>query len=110
MDVLDHPPPHLLMAIVRFVPLRFTGDARPDDTILDIARRVGAPIGNSCGGIGVCARCIVRVLNGNENLTPRTKIELKVIEERHLPPTDRLACQAAILGDCDVTTSYWGQS
>lgn len=98
------------MAIVRFVPLRLQGDARPDDTILDIARRVGAPIGNSCGGIGVCARCVVRVLSGSENLTTTTKIELKVIEERHLTPTDRLACQAAVLGECEVTTTYWGGS
>lgn len=98
------------MAIVQFVPLRLTGEARPDVTILDIARRVGAPIGNSCGGIGVCARCVVRVLSGSEHLTAMTKIELKVIEERHLPPTDRLACQAAVLGDCEVTTTYWGSS
>jgi len=96
------------MAIVRFVPLRFTGDARPDETILDIARRVGAPVGNSCGGIGVCARCVVRVLRGSENLTATTKIELKVIEERKLHANDRLACQAAVLGDCEVTTTYWG--
>lgn len=98
------------MAIVRFVPLRLIANSRPDDTILDMARRVGAPIGNSCGGIGVCARCVVRVLSGSENLTATTKIELKVIEERKLPQSDRLACQAAVLGDCEVTTSYWGST
>jgi len=96
------------MSIVRFVPLRLSGDTRPNDTILDVARRVGAPIGNSCGGIGVCARCVVRVLSGHENLTAITKIEVKDLAERHLHPTHRLACQAAVLGDCEVTTSYWG--
>lgn len=96
------------MAIVRFIPLRLTGQARPDDTILDAARRAGAPIGNSCGGIGVCARCVVRVLTGSENLTPATRIEVKIIEERKLESDDRLACQAVVRGDCEVTTAYWG--
>jgi len=96
------------MAIVRFIPLRLIGEARPDDTILDVARRVGAPIGNSCGGIGVCSRCVVQVLSGSENLTATTKIEMKITEERRLRANDRLACQAAVRGDCEVTTSYWG--
>jgi len=57
------------------------------------------PIGNSCGGIGICNRCRVRIVEGSDNLTPPTRFERD--------SDQRLACQAVVLGDCTVTTSYW---
>lgn len=81
---------------VTFTPINRTGIAKPNETILDVARRVGAPIGNSCGGVGVCGRCRVTIVDGA--VSPPTRFE-----------TDdkRLACQAIVLGDCTVTTTYW---
>jgi ferredoxin len=93
--------------IVRFEPLQRSGAAKESETILDVARRTGAPIGNSCGAIGVCARCAVKVLSGAENLTPPTEIEAQVAVRRKLDPDERLACQAVVCGDCEVTTGYW---
>jgi ferredoxin len=92
---------------VRFEPLGLSPEARADETLLDVARRAGAPLGNSCGGIGVCARCRVRVVEGAANLTPPTSVERRVAGERGLAPEERLACQAVVLGDCAVTTGYW---
>jgi 2Fe-2S ferredoxin len=89
---------------VRFVPLNLVTEAKTDETILDAARRAGAPIGNSCGGVGVCARCRVRVVEGAENLSPPTRME----ETRVAAADERLACQAVVKGDCAVTTTYWG--
>ena len=81
---------------VTFTPIGRAADAKPDETILDVARRAGAPIGNSCGGVGVCGRCRVTIVSGE--VAPPTRFE-----------TDgkRLACQAIVLGDCTVTTTYW---
>ena len=73
--------------------------AKPNETVLDVARRAGAPIGSACGGICICNRCRVRIVEGAENLTPPTRFERD--------PEQRLACQAVVLGDCVVTTSYW---
>ena len=84
---------------VTFSPIGNSAEAKPNETILDVARRAGAPIGNSCGGIGICNRCRVRIVEGSENLTPPTRFERD--------PVDRLACQTVVLGDCTVTTSYW---
>jgi 2Fe-2S ferredoxin len=92
---------------VEFTPLSKTAEVRADETILDAARRVGAPIGNSCGGIGICARCRVCVVTGAEQLTPPTVIESRMAAERGLSANERLACQAVVLGDCAITTSYW---
>lgn len=85
-----------------FVPLGTSAAAKDNETILDVARRVGAPLGNSCGGVGVCARCKVRVLEGP--LSAPTSVELRFGK---LEGEERLACQAVVLGDCAVTTTYW---
>ena len=92
---------------VNFNPLGRAAEAKPNETILDAARRAEAPIGNSCGGVGVCARCRIRVIAGRENLSPPTSIELRVGGARGFADDERMACQAVVNGDCEVTTSYW---
>jgi len=89
---------------VTFTPLGIAADAKPNETVLDVARRAGAPLGNSCGGVGVCARCKVRIVNGAETLTPPTNVELRF---GRLGDGERLACQAVVGGDVEVTTGYW---
>jgi 2Fe-2S ferredoxin len=92
---------------VTFVPLQRAAEAKNDETLLDVARRAVVPIGNSCGAIGVCARCRVRIISGAENLTPPTAIESHVAVRRKLEADERLACQAVVKGDCEITTTYW---
>ena len=92
---------------VTFSPLGRAAEAKTNETILDAARRIGAPIGNACGGVGVCARCRVRIVAGSENLSPPTSIELRVGVARGFANDERMACQAVVSGDCSVTTSYW---
>ena len=81
---------------VTFTPIDRMAEAKPDETILDGARRAGAPIGNSCGGIGICGRCRVTIVDGT--VSPPTRFETT---------EKRLACQAIVMGDCTVTTTYW---
>lgn len=96
-----------LSKVVTFTPLGKTSAARDNETVLDVARRAGVPLGNSCGGVGVCARCKVRVLAGAENLTPATAIEVRFGTARGFAQDERMACQAVVTGDCEVTTTYW---
>ena len=93
--------------VVSFTPLGRRADAKDDESILDVARRAGVPLGNSCGGVGVCARCRVQVLSGPEHLTPATAIEVRFGTARGFAPDERMACQAVVLGECEVTTTYW---
>ena len=90
-----------------FRPLGKAEQAKVDETLLDAARRAGAPLGNSCGGIGICARCRVCVVDGAGQLSPPTSVEARVSTQRGLSPDERLACQAIVLGDCTITTTYW---
>jgi ferredoxin, 2Fe-2S len=93
--------------LVTFQGLNLAAEAKADETLLDAARRAGAPLGNSCGGVGVCARCRVRVVSGAENLSPPTTIESRVSAQRGLDAGERLACQAVVKGECAITTTYW---
>ena len=85
-----------------FVPLGKSALAKDDETLLDVARRANAPLGNSCGGVGVCARCKVRVVEGT--LSEPTSMELRFGK---LEAGERLACQAVVTENCSVTTTYW---
>jgi len=92
---------------VHFTPLGMTAPALPNETVLDAARRAGAPMGNSCGGVGICARCRVQVVEGAENLSAPTSIEARTASQRGFAEGERLACQAVVRGDCTITTTYW---
>lgn len=92
---------------VTFVPLGREAAAKDDETLLDVARRAGAPLGASCGGTGICARCKVRVVSGAENLSPPTSIESRIGGQRGFAEDERMACQAIVMGECSVTTTYW---
>jgi ferredoxin len=92
---------------VTFSPLGKSAEAKTDETVLDVARRANVPLGNSCGGIGVCSRCKVRLVAGAENLTPPTSVETRFAAARGFAADERMACQAVVTGECEVTTSYW---
>jgi len=91
--------------VVTFTPLGTQGAAKDDESVLDVARRAGAPLANSCGGVGVCARCKVRVVSGAENLSAPTSIERRF--GKGFADDERMACQAVVTGDCKITTTYW---
>lgn len=88
-----------------FAPLAVSAVAKENETVLDVARRAGVPLANSCGGVGVCARCRVRVVEGEENLSPATSVETRF--GRGFGEGERMACQAVVGGECVVTTTYW---
>jgi ferredoxin len=93
--------------VVIFEPLGLRAQTHPNETLLDAARRAGAPVGNSCGATGVCGRCRVRIVSGGEVLGEPTAIEIRAAAARGFDADERLACQAVVRGDCTVTTSYW---
>lgn len=92
---------------VQFQPLGKAAEAKTDETLLDVARRAGVPLANSCGGVGICARCRITVVSGAENLSPPTTIETQVSARRKLDPDERLACQTIVNGACTITAGYW---
>jgi ferredoxin len=56
----------------------------------------------NCGGYGQCGTCIVEIVEGLENLSPRTDFEQKKL--RNKPDNYRLACQTLVNGPVSVNT------
>jgi ferredoxin len=56
----------------------------------------------NCGGYGQCGTCIVEVVEGIENLSPRTDVENKKLKKK--PENYRLACQTLVNGPVSVVT------
>ena len=62
-------------------------------TILDCLLAAKAPIGTSCGGMGTCTACLVRVKEGLAELGARNEIEAEAGSDRGFEPSERLSCQ-----------------
>lgn len=56
----------------------------------------------NCGGYGQCGTCIVEIVEGMENLSPRTPVENKKLKKK--PANYRLACQTLVNGSVSVIT------
>jgi ferredoxin len=56
----------------------------------------------NCGGYGQCATCVVEIVEGLENLSPRTDFENRKLKKK--PDNYRLACQALVHGPVSVVT------
>ena len=76
-------------------------------TLLAAARRVGMPLAAACGGDALCGRCGVTLLAGAGAVSPEDAAEAKAKRRNRVAPEQRLACRATLLGDLEVTASYW---
>jgi ferredoxin len=56
----------------------------------------------NCGGYGQCGTCIVEIVEGMENLSPRTDVENRKLKKK--PESYRLACQTLVNGPISVNT------
>ena len=57
---------------------------------------------HTCGGKGRCVSCRVRVVEGKENLSPRSEVENSFLQQKRLQPDERLTCQTKAAGDVAV--------
>src|SRR4028119_1980225 len=56
----------------------------------------------NCGGYGQCGTCIVEIVQGMENLSPRTEVEKRKLKKK--PDSYRLACQVLVNGSVSAKT------
>ena len=67
---------------------------------IDLYTFVGKMV--NCGGYGQCGTCVVEIVEGMENLSPRTPVEDQKLRKR--PENCRLACQTTVHGCVSVIT------
>lgn len=73
-----------------------------DLSLLELAIGNRIPHMQECGGHGRCTTCRVRVLAGEEHLSPPTELEKRLAGQRRWGPSVRLACQAKPRGDVKI--------
>lgn len=74
----------------------------PNKTVLQICLENKVELKSLCKGIPSCAECRVKVLAGEHNLIPPTKIELNLIGTSYYIDGRRLACQLRAFGDVSL--------
>jgi len=72
-------------------------EVEPGTHLLEAAQKAGIEMVASCGGIGICATCRVRVVDGE--VTPPGSTEVEELGAEQLAAGFRLACQTVPLGD-----------
>lgn len=80
----------------------------PEGTaLMDALLSHGRPVGSSCGGDGVCNKCLIRITAGAENLSPLTAAEEKWRAKHPVSADRRMSCQTQVLGPIEVDADYW---
>jgi len=72
--------------------------------IVEVAEKIGASIPFGCKE-NDCGDCLIEVLEGAENLSPPSALEIELLKKKFARPGRRLACQAMILGDVTIKPS-----
>jgi 2Fe-2S ferredoxin len=79
----------------------------PGTSLLDAARRCGAPVGSACGGNLACSTCHVWVKAGLDSLSEMEDGENDILDKAFdVRPTSRLGCQAKVADEdveCEIT-------
>lgn len=88
------------MPIVKFVDQELAVEVEVGTSILQAAKRCGAPEGDACGGVCACSTCHVYVVEGQNLLSGAEEGEEDILDKAFdVKMNSRLGCQAKILRD-----------
>jgi ferredoxin len=87
------------MAKARFEPFGLEIELDEETTLREAAHLLGIDVHDRCGGNGACCNCVVTIMEGMDNICPKSVVEEAVF---YLDANDRLSCQCTIQGDVIV--------
>jgi ferredoxin len=73
--------------------------------LLEALRGQDVYVKSSCGGHATCTDCIIKIVSGEDNLTPPPFEELKLLGNVFHITKERLACQTMVTGDVTIDIS-----
>lgn len=82
---------------VTFEPLGRTVSCAEGEALFEAARREGVPIPTACVGRGTCGLCRVKILEGEDALSPLNPIERRHLGTNYFITRLRLTCQARVV-------------
>ncbi len=90
---------------VKFMPEGEEYGIGPDESVLQLAQREGVPIHSVCNGVPSCTECMVKVLEGEHNISPPSAAEINLIGSGYYLDQRRLSCQIKCFGDVTIDLS-----
>ena len=90
------------MPRITFLPAGLTADCSDGETVFEVGRRSGIAIETACVGKASCGLCRIRILAGEEHLSPQNDDERKHLGNVYFINKVRLSCQSIVRGG-DVT-------
>ena len=88
------------MPKVRFIEQDIEVEVPEGASVLDAARKAGAPEGSACGGVCACSTCHVYVKQGIDSLSDQQEKEEDILDKAFdVRLNSRLGCQAKLQGD-----------
>ena len=73
-----------------------------ETSLLRVSIRYKAGMPFKCGG-GICGTCLCKIDEGIEHTNKLTKKELKILNEKDIKSSMRLACQTIVNGSVSVS-------
>ena len=73
-----------------------------ETSLLRVSIRYKAGMPFKCGG-GICGTCLCKIDEGIEHTNKLTKKELKILTEKDIKSSMRLACQTIVYGSVSVS-------
>ena len=96
-----------MMPVISFVKNKAPLQVQAGENLMQALQQHDVPVASSCHGEGVCRKCVVTVVEGFQNLTPATLLELDLAERSPINPDQRISCQAQVKDDIKIDTGYW---
>jgi ferredoxin len=93
------------MPKVILLPQQVTIEIPGEDTLLRELKAKGVAIKSSCGGHATCADCVVKIVRGQEHLTPSPFEELRLLGNVFHLTKERLCCQTKVNGEVVIDIS-----
>ena len=93
--------------------IRFSADKYPEFEVTEGALLMkilldnNIPVASSCHGDGICGKCKVKVISGEENLSAVQELEKTLCERLKIQTPNRISCQTLVMGDIEIDTTYW---
>lgn len=96
-----------LKIIKRNQTLEIPLDHQNHPSLMKIILDAGVPVASSCGGEGICAKCLVTIEEGAASLPPPAEKELFLAQKLGWRLGQRLSCQCYPQQSLAVSCPYW---
>jgi uncharacterized 2Fe-2S/4Fe-4S cluster protein (DUF4445 family) len=90
------------LSSVTFLPENRRVECADGESVFEVARRAGISVTTACVGKATCGLCRVKIIAGEQALTPLNAAERKHLGNVYFITKQRLSCQARVCGDVVV--------